>query len=582
MRQVTHVLSRVATRLLTLFDREAWCYFYRCYRSRIGRLLCWSLIAALRSLLLVPNLIMIRAIFDTAIPNANRSLLLWLALGIIAVRLASSGLLVAMRQQIVRDIQGAVMEMREALVAQLYRLSRAFYASADIDALQARIVQDTARVDQMSNALFSAIVPALFTSIVLVVVLFVLQWDLTLIACIAAPMVLLTTRYAGGLVQTRVKRFQEAFERFSKGIQFTLHYMALTQDQGATELEATRRRSELGDLRAGSVSMARGYLAAGQLNETVMNLVAMLVLLAGAFAIMRASLTLGEFIAFYTAAGMLATQVGTLAGGLVDVLSGNEALRKLSALQRDGDHNPYAGQTVLDFKGHIELKQVSFSYGAGLLLEAVDLAIRPGQTTLVTGANGSGKTTLLHLITGFWRPDTGELRADEVSFEEIDMPAFRRCIGFVSQRPLIVPGSLADNICYGREGVSDVQMRAAARAAGAADFIERLPAGYKTQVSADGANLSGGERQKLAIARALVAHPALLILDEPTNHLDAEAVAVLLASLRDQRPHMAILMVSHDERVAAYADRIFRLENGRLRPAEPRVLAVAAATRQAQ
>jgi ATP-binding cassette, subfamily B, bacterial len=573
-----HVLSRVTTPLLTLFDREAWRYFYRCYRSRVGWLLCWSLVAALRSLLLVPNLIMIRAIFDTAIPDANQSLLLWLALGIVAVRLASSGLLVAMRQQIVRDIQGAVMEMREGLVAHLYRLSRGFYANAD--ALQARIVQDTARVDQMSNALFSAIVPALFTSIVLVVVLFVLQWHLTLIACIAVPVVLLTTRYTGGVIQTRVKPFQEAFERFSKGIQFTLHYMALTQDQGAADLEAARRRSELRDLRARSVSMARGYLAGGQLNETVMNLVAMLVLLAGAFAIMRASLTLGEFIAFYTAAGMLAGQLGTLTGGLADVLSGNEALRKLSALQRDGDPHPYEGLAVLDFKGHLELKQVSFSYGPGPLLEEVDLAIRPGQTTLITGANGSGKTTLLHLITGFWRPDTGELRADEVSYDEIDMPAFRRQIGFVSQRPLIAPGSLIENICYGREGVSDVQMRAAARASGAADFIERLPEGYKTQVSAGGANFSGGERQKLAIARALVAHPALLILDEPTNHLDAEAVAVLLANLRDERPRMAILIISHDERVAAYADRIFRLVDGRLRPAEPPVLAIAAASSQ--
>jgi ATP-binding cassette subfamily B protein len=572
-----HVLSRVTAPLLRLFDREAWRYFYRCYRSRVGGLFCWSLIAALRSLLLVPNLIMIRAIFDTAIPEGNQSLLLWLALGIVAVHLASSGLLVAMRQQIVRDIQGAVMEMREGLVAHLYRLSRGFYANADTDALQARIVQDTARVDQMSNALFSAIVPALFTGIVLVVVLFFLQWRLTLIACIAVPVVLLVTRYTGRVIKTRVKLFQDAFERFSKGIQFTLRYMALTHDQGAADLEAARRRSELRDLRTKSVSMARGYLAGGQLNEIVMNLVAILVVVAGALAIMGASLTLGEFIAFYTAAGMLATQLGTLTGGLVDVLSGNESLRKLSALQRDGEPHPYQGLTVLDFKGHIELKQVCFSYGAEPLLEQVDLAIRPGQTTLITGANGSGKTTLLHLITGFWRPDAGELRADEVSYDEIDMPAFRRCIGFVSQRPQIAAGSLMENICYGREGVSDVQMRAAARASGAADFIERLPEDYKTKISADGANFSGGERQKLAIARALVALPALLILDEPTNHLDTEAVAVTLANLRDQRPRMAILIVSHDQRVAAYADRIFRLENGRLRPAEAPVLVMAAA-----
>ena len=549
-----------------MFDIAGWRYFLRFIRMRGMRLLVLSCAGALRSLLLVPILLMTREIFDVAIPRAEHVRLFWLAGGIVAARLLYSAVLILMRHMVVRHIQRVMQDLRGDLVGHLYRLNRAFHIAADRNGLHARIVQDTARVDQLSNALFSAVIPAGVTSVVLVALLFVLQWRLTLLACLILPLIWLTNRHAGAVVRRRVAVFQQAFEQFSKGIHASLQRMGLTQEQGAAAMEVARREAELADLGAKSQAMATGFLLNGQLNETLMNAAGIALLVAGALAIMDGTMTMGDFVAFYAAAGLLNGQLGSLAGSLPDLLSGNEALRKLRQLREADAMHPYEGRRVLDFAGTVAFENVSFGYGGNELLRNVDFRIRPGEIVLIAGANGAGKSTMLQLLLGFWRPSSGRLLADGMLYDELDMIAFRQALGFVPQRPEIVAGSIQENLCYGRPTADGTMAAAAAALSGADEFIARLPDGMQTQVGEDGGRLSGGERQKLAIARAIVARPRLLILDEPTNHLVSTAMTEILGRLRERYPDSAILIVSHDRDIATCADRVLVLRDGSLHP----------------
>ncbi len=170
------------------------------------------------------------------------------------------------------------------------------------------------------------------------------------------------------------------------------------------------------------------------------------------------------------------------------------------------------------------------------MLQAINLTLSPGQTVVVVGPNGSGKTTLLNLLLGFYRPQQGQLYADEQPFSQLDLIHLRRSIAVVSQDPVIFPGTIRENLTYGCPEVSFQRIIEAAHLATAHEFIEQLPQGYDTFVGDNGVLLSGGQRQRLAIARALLRQPKLLILDEPTNHLDATAVEQLMHHLKKLDP----------------------------------------------
>jgi ABC-type bacteriocin/lantibiotic exporter with double-glycine peptidase domain len=194
----------------------------------------------------------------------------------------------------------------------------------------------------------------------------------------------------------------------------------------------------------------------------------------------------------------------------------------------------------------------------------VDLAIRASERVAIVGPNGAGKSTLVSIVMGMHEPQAGRVLADGVPLAELDVREFRRQVGIVLQDPLIFPGTIRDNIAFGRPETSDEEVVAAAVAATAAEFIDGLPDGYDTKVGDEGVGLSGGQRQRIAVARALVANPALLLLDEPTTYLDEAAVSLLMANLSALARAPTIVLVTHDPHAATHADRVVELRDGRI------------------
>ena len=550
----------------SFFDFSAWRYFLGFYRNQTLRICLSSIGSAAQSLVVLPTLFLIRYLFDVAIPQNNIRLLVLAGLGIFGFRLVNSGISLWLRAFNIRIINRSIFLLREDLLTKLYTFSRAFHTKADQKILHTRIVQDTERMSNMSNTLMSRPLPSLFTSVALCFVLLFLNWFLVLIMISLFPVLFLTNRYSGKLVKKRVYVFQRAFENFSRGIWFVLRYMDLARIQGAEENEIRQQTGTLKELQIQAGRMSFIYAIHGQIQQTLTALSGILIIIIGGAFVANARMTMGEFLSFYVAAIFLFNHVDHISASITDLINGNESLVTLYNVARTQDLQPYRGKKQIEFQGFLSLEALSFAYDRQTVLKSIDLKITPESKIAVIGVNGAGKSTLVELLLGFYAPREGRLCADGIPYDELDMVHLRRSIGVVTQNPPLFSGTILENIAYGVSDVDRNRVVDACRFALADDFIRQLPEGYDTQVGDDGVLLSGGECQRLAIARAIFRRPKLLILDEPTNHLDRATVTRLMKSLDELDENLAILIISHDVGVIDHVREIWQLEQGRLVP----------------
>ncbi|CAA9302092.1 MAG: Efflux ABC transporter for glutathione/L-cysteine, essential for assembly of bd-type respiratory oxidases _ CydD subunit [uncultured Friedmanniella sp.] len=251
-------------------------------------------------------------------------------------------------------------------------------------------------------------------------------------------------------------------------------------------------------------------------------------------------------------------------------LEGRPAAERLLALldlpePPRGTRRPPAGVP------HVRLAAVTVRAQGGVVLDAVDLDLPPGSRTALVGPSGAGKTTAVRLLLGLVTPETGAVLVDGVPLAELDPDAWRARLAHVPERPWLLPGSVADNVRLGRPGADDDAVEVALAAAGLLDVVRRLPQGVDTVLGEDGARFSGGERLRLALARAFIADAALVVLDEPTSQLDAGSEAAVLAALDRLARGRTVLTVTHRAAPLLVHDRVVRLEGGRVVDDEPAV-----------
>lgn len=550
----------------SFFDIAAWRYFIRFYQKEFRRLFSVSIGLAVQSFMALPGLLLIRYAFDVAVPQKNIYLLALVGIGLLVIRFAESGLSLWLRTINIRIIRKTIFKIREDLLRRLYKFSRRFHTQTDEKTMHARIVQDTERLSNMSDALLSRLLPSLFASVVLCFVLLYLNWILFLIILSFFPVLFLTNRFTGIIVKNRVYVFQRAFERFSKGILFVLRYMDLTRIQSAEDEEIDRQTIAFRDLQSTSEKMAFIFAVHSHVQRTLTAVSGIIILIVGGAMIVTARMTIGEFLSFYIAAAILNNHLGIIAEMIAEIMAGNESMVTLYHLVETVDIEPYHGILRKDFKGFLSLKSVSFSYDEHPLLKNINLSITPDSKIAIIGPNGAGKSTIIHLILGFYMPQQGKLYADKTPYEELDISHLRQSIGVVMQHPPLFSGTVLENIIYGPYGIKKEQVVFACQYALADEFIHKLPDGYDTQIGEYGVLLSGGECQRLAIARAILRRPKLLVLDEPTNHLDRALVTKLMESLESLPDPPAIVIISHDMSVVNNAQDIYKLEKGSLSP----------------
>jgi ABC-type bacteriocin/lantibiotic exporter with double-glycine peptidase domain len=543
--------------------RAAWLYYLDCYKGSKLRLTGTLSASVALSFLSLPLILLVRYIFDTVLPRGDFRALFLCALAILAASVANSAVAFWIRRSSLDITKKVILDLRAKLIARLFELPAQYLGRQERMALHSIIVQDTERVDVMSNALVGEVLPAAMVSVTVAIVLLSVNWLLLLASLAIAPLLFFANRLLQRRLQHQVNRFRHSFEAFSKGVLFVLQAMDLTRMLGAEEFETERQTQTLRELRDTSTRVAWFDTLYNLTQSGLATVAGLIILVVGGTGVAAHTLTVGALVSFYVTARILNSQASTVLGGAPKIVLGIQSLESVHWLLTAPEHLPYQGRRKISPTGRISLENVSFAYHEDRwVLRNVSLEIEPGSTVALIGPNGSGKTSLVALLCGFYRPRSGRVLADGCPYDDLDVRHLRRSFGLVPQEPFLFPGTIRDNISYGRPNATLAEIREAARCATADSFIEELEHGYQTPVGENGMLLSGGQRQRIAIARALLGTPRVLILDEPANHLDTDSVTALIANLRTLPQRPALLIVTHDERMLAHANCVCQLGKG--------------------
>lgn len=317
--------------------------------------------------------------------------------------------------------------------------------------------------------------------------------------------------------------------------------------------------------------VGRMSIAASTVTQLLEKLMMVSVIAIGALDVFSLELTVGALIAFQMMSNRVVGPLVQIVGLVHQYQETALSVRMLGEVMNHPPERRSSGGLRPAFKGQIALDGVTFRYpGASTTaLDRINLNIAPGTVVGVVGRSGSGKTTFTRLIQGLYPVQEGVVRFDGVDIREIDLAHLRRSIGVVLQDNFMFRGSVRENIAMARPDASFEQIVAAAQAAGADEFIERLPQGYDTLLEENAGNLSGGQRQRLAIARALLPSPRILILDEASSALDPESEAIFIRNLGRIAAGRTVIIVSHRLSTLVHADQIFVFERGHLDDAGP-------------
>jgi ABC-type multidrug transport system fused ATPase/permease subunit len=290
------------------------------------------------------------------------------------------------------------------------------------------------------------------------------------------------------------------------------------------------------------------------------------VLALGAYWVIQGHWSLGSLLAFIAYLAYVFGPAQFLASANLQLQNARAALERVSALYDIiPEESLVDGKTVERLTGEIEFKNVSFAYDAREpVLNDISFRIQPGERVAIVGPSGVGKTTLLSLILRFYRPNAGEIYFDGQPARDYELGSLRQRIGYVAQSTLLLSGSIMENLRYGNPEAREEEVSRAAKVAGIHDFIASLPERYETEIGEDGVKLSEGQKQRLALARAIVKDPDILVLDEPTSALDSQTEKTIFLSLPSVIENKTLFVVAHRLSTIMNADRIFLLDQNRL------------------
>ncbi len=397
--------------------------------------------------------------------------------------------------------------------------------------------------------------------------MFVLSWKLTLVSLLVLPLTGWAISRLSKALRRRASQGQKRMDQVLSTLEEFLSGSRTVKAFGAEEYEKQRFFRANAEYTGFMISLRRRLELVSPLTEVLSVVVVLGLLYYGTFSVLRGELKASEFITFIALFGQFLSPMKTFNQAVSRVQKAIVSFRRLESLLAEMPEN-YMRQSSLSaatFREKIELRAVSFAYDSKVVLENISLSIPKGSRIAFVGPSGSGKTTLIDLICGFYRPTRGEIYVDGRPLSEIDPISYRRLLGIVPQDGMLFHTTLIENVAYGeKEPLNEARVWEALRLAQAEDFVRELPQGLYTSVGERGQRFSGGQRQRLALARALYRRPELLILDEATSALDSESEARIHEALTQMPRSITILMIAHRLSTVRHADWIYVLEKGRL------------------
>ncbi|MBM5823145.1 MAG: ABC transporter ATP-binding protein [Cyanobacteria bacterium K_Offshore_surface_m2_011] len=457
-------------------------------------------------------------------------------------------------------------ELRRQLFARLQRLDFGALEKLSAGDLTYRLTEDADRVGEVIYKTIQDTTPSALQLVVVLGYMIWLDWPLALATLLLAPLVALMVSAFGARVMTAAERSQKQVSDLAALLGEAIGGLPLVRAFAAepwlqkrfdTEIDLHRRaRYRTLELLALQHPVVGFIEAAGILS----------VLLIGAARIKAGGLDSQGFSSYVAALLMLIDPISHLTTNFNEFQQGQASLRRLRAIENEPVEPPdHPGARPLGtVSGELVLDGVSFGYQPGSpVLRQLDLHILPGQVVALVGPSGAGKSTLFSLLLRFNTAQSGRVLLDGQNLADLRARDLRRAVALVPQQSSVFSGTVAEAIAFGRPASAE-QTREAARLANAADFIESLPGGYDSRIEERGSNFSGGQLQRLAIARAVLGNPAVMLLDEATSALDAEAEEAVQQGLQQAMAGRTVLVIAHRLATVQEADLIVVLDGGRI------------------
>ena len=495
-----------------------------------------------------------------------QGLLIWVCLATVLIYLVGSIMTMLSNDASVHLGQQMTFDLGADLFLHLQRLSLIFHSRRTVGDTISRVTSDTYCVETLVTGTLMPLLRAVVSLITMFAIMWGMQPTMTLISLGVAPFLMLSIKIWGRSLKDRTRERRDLEGRMADIVEQSLSAIPAVQAFTREELEYSRFR----DYARRTVAAYRRSTRAGNWFRLFVGLVtalgtAAMIYLGGRYAL-SGKMSAGIIYVFlnYLAALYDPLEDITYTASTWQGASAN-ADRVIEILNVHPEVTDRPDARDLPIRGHVRYEDVSFGYDPNrTVLKHVSLEARPGEVIAIVGPTGAGKTTLVNLLVRFFDPWSGRVTIDGHNIRDLKMRSLRQQIAMVLQDPFIFPITAAENIAYGRPEAPREQIMSAAVAANADPFIRRLPDGYDAVIGERGATLSGGEKQRLSIARAFLKNAPILILDEPTSALDARTETMLLGALERLMRGRTTFIIAHRLSTIRHADNILVVDDGRI------------------
>ena len=540
-----------------------------------------------------------RDLIDTAIPGEDLGRATWLGVGMVSVPILNGVVGVVQRWATARAGEGIIYDLRTGLYAHLQRMSLGFFTATRPGEMMSRLNNDVVGAQSAVTGTAVAVVSNSLSAAATLIVMLSLEWRLTLAAVAILPLFIIPSRRVGKILRVVTRDQMDANARMNARMNETLNLSGalLVKLFGRTSDEDAKFRDHAGDVRDLGVRRALigrwFFMALG----VVSAFGTALVFWFGAVLVIRGSLTVGTIVALSAYLAGLYGPLSALSNARVELatsLVSFERVFEVIDMPRSIDE-PDEVVELAEIEGRVRFDGVGFDYrqdasatldpvkrfswrgstesegaappetvGRARAIDRLDFEVEPGRLVALVGPSGAGKTTVTYLIPRLYDVTEGRVLIDGVDVRNLSLHALADAIGVVTQETFLFHDTIAANLRYARPDASEDEMVAAATAANIHEFVSELPERYETYVGERGYRLSGGEKQRVAIARVILKDPRILVLDEATSHLDARSEALIQEALERVMAGRTSFVIAHRLSTVLAADRIFVLDKGRL------------------
>ena len=547
---------------------------------RIGRLFGpyrWQL-AVVTAIIVASSLVglaspfLLRAIIDTALPDRDVRLLAWLVIAMVAVAAVTSGLGVIQTWISTKVGQHVMHGLRTSVFTHLQRQSIAFFTRTRTGEVQSRIQNDIGGMEAVVTSTATSIAANLTTAIGTAVAMVALSWRLSLISLVVMPPAIYLTRKVArmrrAITAEQQRELADLNVTIEEGLSVNGVQLAKTMGAGpALVRRFTASSARLIDLELRSQLAGRWRMSSLTI---IFAAIPAVIYLAAGLPVTASAVSIGTLVAFTTLQGSLFRPITGLLSTSVSVISSLALFARIfEYLDLPVEVDEPARPVSIDpatVTGHVTFDAVGFTYpGADRpALAGIDLDVPAGSTLALVGETGSGKTTLGSLVARLYDPSAGTVRIDGVDVRDMRLADLAAIVGVVSQETYLLHTTVRENLRYARPGATDREIEAAARAAQIHELIAGLPDGYDTMVGSRGHRFSGGEKQRIAIARTLLRDPRVLVLDEATSSLDTETERQIQEALDRLVEGRTTIAIAHRLSTLQAADKLVVLDKGRI------------------